>query len=173
MILSLALLLIFPAIMALAASSDLFTMTISNRLTLARAAGFFIMAPWVGLGWQEMAWHGATGLGVLAIGFGLFAMGWIGGGDAKLMAATALWFGTGELLNYLLYFALLGGALTFILLQFRLFTLPAFAAKQEWVQRLHTKNGGVPYGIALAIAALIVYPQTIWVKAADLAQIAG
>jgi prepilin peptidase CpaA len=34
-----------------------------------------------------------------------------------------------------------------------------------WVQRLHQKDGGVPYGIALAAAALVVYPDTIWMKA--------
>jgi prepilin peptidase CpaA len=29
---------------------------------------------------------------------------------------------------------------------------------------LHEPNGGVPYGIALAAAALIVYPNTMWMQ---------
>lgn len=173
MLLTLALVVIFPAIMAMAASSDLFTMTISNRLTIALAVGFFVMAPLVGLTLQEIFWHVVAGSIVLAAAFFCFSQGWIGGGDAKLVAATALWFGFGEMLNYLLYASLLGGALTFLLLQFRLVKLPAFAARQEWIQRLHKKNGGIPYGIALAIAALLVYPHTIWVKAADLSPLAA
>jgi prepilin peptidase CpaA len=57
---------------------------------------------------------------------------------------------------------LFGGALTLILIQFRMAPLPGVLARQEWVQRLHRKDGGVPYGIALAAAALAVYPQTQW-----------
>jgi len=37
---------------------------------------------------------------------------------------------------------------------------PALLANQQWAQRLHQKDGGVPYGIAFAAAALAVYPQT-------------
>ena len=88
-----------------------------------------------------------------------FAQGWIGGGDAKLAAATALWFGFGHLLDYLVYASLFGGALTLLLIQFRHLPLPGLLARQHWILRLHEKGGGVPYGIALAAAALIVYPQ--------------
>lgn len=171
MVISLALVLIFPLIMALAASSDLFTMTISNRLTLVLAVGFFVMAPLVGMSLAQMLWHLAAGAIVLAVAFGFFSRGWIGGGDAKLAAATALWLGFGDMLPYLLYASLLGGVLTLIIFQFRSMSLPAFAARQEWIQRLHEKNGGVPYGIALAAAALIVYPHTLWIQSADLSRL--
>ena len=96
-------------------------------------------------------------------------MGWIGGGDAKLAAATALWFGFDHLLNYLLYASLFGGALTLLLLQFRQWPLPAALAGQAWLQRLHAKDTGMPYGIALAVGALMIYPETDWMKAVDLA----
>jgi prepilin peptidase CpaA len=66
---------------------------------------------------------------------------------------------------YLVYASLFGGALTLALLRFRLAPLPDMLAKQDWVQRLHRKDGGVPYGIALAAAALAVYPQTQWMTA--------
>jgi prepilin peptidase CpaA len=49
-----------------------------------------------------------------------------------------------------------------IIVQFRRLPLPDAFARQVWIQRLHEKSGGVPYGIALAAAALVVYPQTGW-----------
>jgi prepilin peptidase CpaA len=99
---------------------------------------------------------------VLVVAFGFFSQGWIGGGDAKLAAATALWFGFDHLLDYMIYASLFGGALTLVLLQFRKLPLPAVMARQKWILRLHEAGGGVPYGIALAAAALMVYPKTGW-----------
>ena len=155
-------LLLFPALMAFAASSDLFTMTISNRLSLALAGGFVLLAAASGLAWPAVGMHLAAAALVLVISFILFTRGWIGGGDAKLAAATALWFGFDYLLDYMIYASLFGGALTLMLLQFRKLPLPQALAKQEWIQRLHDQAGGVPYGIALAAAALTVYPHTGW-----------
>jgi prepilin peptidase CpaA len=106
--------------------------------------------------------HLAAGALVLAVAFGFFTQGWIGGGDAKLAAATALWFGFGHLFDYLIYAALFGGALTLLLIQFRKLPLPGPLARQAWIMRLHEKNGGVPYGIALAAAAMLVYAKTGW-----------
>ena len=42
----------------------------------------------------------------------LLRLGWIGGGDAKIAAATALWFGFDQLFPYLAVASLLGGLLT-------------------------------------------------------------
>jgi prepilin peptidase CpaA len=155
-------LVLFPAVMAFAASSDLLTMTISNRVSLILVAGFFVLAFIVGMSGNAMLWHVGAGVLVLVIAFGCFTMGWIGGGDAKLAAATALWLGFEHLLPYLLYASLFGGALTLLLLQFRMLPLPQCLAHQSWAQRLHDKDGGVPYGIALAAAALCIYPSTAW-----------
>ena len=105
---------------------------------------------------------------VLVVAFACFAMGWVGGGDAKVAAGVALWFGFDHLLNYLIYASLFGGALTLLLLQFRQWPLPYPFAGQAWLNRLHDKQSGIPYGIALAIAALLVYPETEWIKAVDL-----
>jgi prepilin peptidase CpaA len=105
---------------------------------------------------------------VLVISFGLFSFGWIGGGDAKLASATALWFGFAHLLDYLLYASVFGGALTLLLIQFRMLPLPRLFAGREWIERLHCPGGGVPYGIALAAAALVVYPHTEWMAALGL-----
>ena len=94
-------LMLFPAMMAFAASSDLRTMTISNRVSLILIGGFFLFALVIGMSGNTMLWHIGAGGTVLAVAFGCFAMGWISGGDAKLAAATALWFGFDHLLPYL------------------------------------------------------------------------
>jgi len=154
-------LLLFPALMAFAASSDLLTMTISNRLSLALAGGFFLLTLITGMSLYAFGMHLAAASVVLVVAFIFFSRGWIGGGDAKLAAATALWFGFDHLL-YMIYASLFGGALTLAILQFRKLPLPAFFARQQWITRLHETDGGVPYGIALAAAALLVYPKTGW-----------
>ena len=153
---------LFPAMMAFAASSDLFTMTISNRVSLMLVGGFFALAVVTGVNAAEMISHVCAGSVVLVAGFGLFARGIIGGGDAKLAAAAALWLGFDHLLPYLLLASLLGGALSVGLIWFRMVPLPQWLARQAWIERLHGKDGGIPYGIALAAAALAVYPDTAW-----------
>ena len=158
-------LLLFPALMAFAASSDLFTMTISNKVSLALVGCFVILALAIGMGPREMGMHAGAAATVLVVAFVFFTQGWIGGGDAKLAAATVLWLGFDYLLNYLVYASLLGGALTLLLIEFRLVPLPGLVAGQCWAQRLHRRDGDVPYGIALAGAALLVYPDTPWMNA--------
>jgi prepilin peptidase CpaA len=158
-------LLLFPALMAFAASSDLLTMTISNRLSLALAASFFLLTLVIGLSLPAVGMHLAAAALVLAFAFGFFSQGWIGGGDAKLAAATALWFGFENMLDYLIYASLFGGVLTLVLIQFRKLPLPGPLARQPWILRLHESGGGIPYGIALAAAALTVYPKTFWMPA--------
>lgn len=153
------LLLIFPAMMALAAFSDLFTMKISNRLVMVLAAAFFPLAFVAGLSLGAVGMHLALGAGVLAATFAMFAAGWIGGGDAKLAAATALWLGPELALTYFLYASLLGGALTLALLVARTQALPVRLVGVEWIARLHHRKTGIPYGIALAAAGLLVYEQ--------------
>ncbi|AMJ62332.1 A24 family peptidase [Bosea sp. PAMC 26642] len=154
---------IFPAAMAFAAASDLLTMTISNKLSLILIAAFVVCAFAVPLSLSQIGLHFAAGGLVLAICFGMFAAGWIGGGDAKLAAATALWFGFGQLLPYLLIASVFGGVMTLVILKLRGHPLPIVAENWGWLRRLHAANSGVPYGIALAFSALLVLPDTeIW-----------
>ena len=153
---------LFPAMMAFAASSDLFTMTIANRISLILVSGFGVLALMTGMSATDMLLHVGAGASVLVAGFVLFSFGWIGGGDAKLAAATALWFGFNHLFDYLIYSSILGGVLTLLLIQFRMFPLPHVLVGRDWIERLHRRGGGIPYGIALAAAALLVYPHTEW-----------
>src|SRR5262245_28870225 len=172
MTLDLVRLLLFPALMAFAAASDLFTMTISNRISLLLLAGFIFLAAIGGMTPQAIAMHVAAGLAVLVVTFAFFAAGWIGGGGAKLAAAHALRFRFDHLGIYLAYAAVAGGVLTLLLLQFRRLPLPATLLAQPWLQRLHDSKSGVPYGIALAIGALVIYPDTEWMQAVDLSRFA-
>jgi prepilin peptidase CpaA len=157
-------LMLFPALMAYAACSDLVSMTISNRVSLILIAGFFMLAFAIGMSLAVLTAHIGAGALVLVVSFVFFTRGWIGGGDAKLAAATALWLGFDYLLAYLIYASLFGGLLTFALLQIRNVPLPALLSGQTWAERLHRKDSGVPYGIALAAAALVIYPETIWMR---------
>jgi prepilin peptidase CpaA len=143
-------------------------MTISNRLSLALAGGFFLLTLTTGMSLAVIGMHLSAGALVLMVTFGFFSQGWIGGGDAKLAAATALWFGFDYLLDYMIYASLFGGVLTLLLIQFRKLPLPAVLARQKWIMRLHETGAGVPYGIALAAAALMVYPKTGWMPGVGL-----
>jgi prepilin peptidase CpaA len=158
--LSIAALFIFPLLMAYAASSDLLTMRIANWLVLALTASYLALALFAQLSWTEIGMSFGAAAIVLVIAFAFFAFGWIGGGDAKLVSATALWMGFGFMLPYVVYSALLGGGLTLLILAVRRYPLPAPLARIKWVDRLHDTKSGVPYGIALAIAGLLVYPET-------------
>lgn len=155
-------LLIFPAIMLTAAFMDLFSMTIPNRISLALLLGFAAVAPFSGLGWHALLMHLGVGAGMLAVGIALFVLRLVGGGDAKLLAASALWIGPDHVLPYLANVAICGGLLSVAILFYR-YTIPHFAvvwAAPSWALRLHDKNCGIPYGIAIAAAAIVVYPTT-------------
>ncbi len=157
----------FPAAMAFAAASDLVSMTISNRISLGLIAAFFVLALLTGMNFEQISWHVLAGAILLLAGFAMFSFGWIGGGDAKLMAVTALWFGFGmNTVEYILLSTLLGGALTLLMLVYRHFPVPSFLYQQAWAMRLHDDKEGVPYGIALAAGALLIYPKTWWMVGA-------
>ncbi len=158
-----ALLVVFPALMIFAALSDLFTMTISNRISVALVLVFIPFAFVAGMPGQDILLHVACGGAVLVITFMLFAFGWVGGGDAKLAAATAMWMGWGHVGDYGLDATLLGGALTLAILGVRSVPLPRWAVTIGWMSHLHDAKTGIPYGIALAAAGLVVYPETgLW-----------
>lgn len=165
MIVNLLIITIFPAAMAFAAVNDLFSMTVPNWISLMLVAGFAMLAPAVGLSWSGLGIHVALGVGALVVTFAMFAFGWIGGGDAKLFAATCLWMGPEGTLLYAIYASLLGGLLTVLIIVFRSVPLPATLYSRGWLLRLHDSKEGVPYGIALAAAALMIYPQTPFMAA--------
>jgi prepilin peptidase CpaA len=153
------LLFVFPFAMAFAAATDLLTMTIPNRLSIALCAAFLLIAPLAGLPWQDILLHVAAGLLMLLAGILLFSLGCIGGGDGKLLAVASLWLGFEPMAMFLFYVAVLGGVLALILLAYRSWPADALPLP-KWALRLHAKGEGMPYGIAIAAGALAIYPST-------------
>ena len=153
---------VFPVVVTVAASYDLLTMQIPNRFPAALAIAFLALALLSGLPLSTIGIHLLAGLAVLACTFALFAFGFLGGGDAKLASAIVLWVGLEQALPFLMLTALFGGALSLTVLAFRSVPLPGFLLGWPPALRLHEKGAGVPYGVALAAAALAVFPDTQW-----------
>lgn len=156
-----AIFIVFPFCMAYAAISDMLSMTIANRVSLLLVATFLILAPLTGMTWSDYGWHLAAGIVVLSVTFTLFAIGGMGGGDAKLLAATALWMGFGqELMQYLVYSAAFGGLLTMLILVYRRSPLSVYTGHNIFLRNLADRDVGIPYGIALGLGGIATYPNT-------------
>ncbi len=146
---------LFCLCMAVSMVTDLSHMIISNRLVLFLVALFIVFA--VSADWSaaRLGLHAATGGAVLLLTFGAFALGWMGGGDAKLIAATALWFGpTLAFWDYLFLASLFGGVLTLVMILARACLRPTTGHAS--VDRLLDPASGVPYGVALGAAGIVV-----------------
>lgn len=160
-LLSTALLAVFPALVIVAALRDATTMTIPNWLSLALIVVFAPAAFAAGLSLQQTAICLGVGAAALALGFMLFALRWIGGGDAKLFAAAALWLGLPGALPFLVWTALAGGALALALLSARrAVAFTGIAVRPPWLERLLTPDGDIPYGIAIATGALVAFTES-------------
>lgn len=153
-----------PVLLIAAAIFDVASYRIPNILPGALLLLFLIFLATMALsghavGWSEISGHlMAGGVGLIA-GMIMFGLGWIGGGDAKLFAMTCLWLGWESLLTYTVAASVAGGALTLTLLWLRGVPLPLFL-QRPWVLRLADPKGAVPYGVALAAAALFILPGT-------------
>lgn len=154
----------FPFLMIYSAFSDLVSMTIPNKVSLALIAGFVLFAWWTGMDLQTFAWHWALFAVVLVASIALFAFGYIGGGDAKLAAATVLWLGWEHAMSYLVVASLIGAGLTLVMMRLRGNLMPVSVEKIEWIARLYRADSGIPYGIALGSAAIVIYPETRWME---------
>jgi prepilin peptidase CpaA len=157
---------LFPLIMVYAGVMDVLTLKIRNTLVLGLLAIWVVLAPLAGFSLAELGWSAGVALFVFLVTFICFALGWIGGGDAKLAPVAALWFAPEQALLYFMYTALLGGFLTLLILQLRTAALPSVLYRVEWMTHLRDPKGGVPYGAAMAPAALIVFRDTEWLRIA-------
>lgn len=156
-----AIIVIFPMCMALGAMTDLISMTIPNRVSILLAGSFLIIAPLVGMDLTTFGWHLLAGASVFVVCFLLFAINAMGGGDAKILASSALWFGFGsELIEYLTYVGYFGAILTILVLILRANSNVLMSSKIPMPLYVYKSSAGVPYGIAIGIAALIAFPNT-------------
>jgi len=147
---------IFPLV--LAGVSDFRTLRIPNYLTAALAAAFPLAALAAG---QHVDWlsHIEAGLLVFAGGAVLFAAGFMGGGDVKLLAATALWAGLGQVMPLLAMVAIVGGGFALAMLALRHpLAQTAMLASLHRIPNFAQKQMPIPYGIPIAIAGLLMAP---------------
>ena len=150
---------VLRCLLVLAAGWDVARYTIPNRLQLVLITAFALFVLIEGVSMTQLGLHLLAGFIGLVIGFTLFAFGYVGGGDAKLFASVALWLGLGNLLEYSLTASIFGGMLTLSLMMLREFPLPRIALNQAWIVRLHDSRSGIPYGVALAMAAIVLLPH--------------
>ncbi len=157
---SFMLLAVLPVLAIIAALHDLTTMKIPNWISGLMIFGFFLSALALGLPWATVGVSAVLAAAALLVGIGMFAANWIGGGDAKLLAAAMLWMGVSGALPFILFTALAGGGFCLLLLTARSH-LPFFAQTGPgWVMRLMQPKGDIPYGVAIAIGALLAYPSS-------------
>jgi len=155
---------VLPVLMIVAGLHDLTTMKIPNWISLALLAGFFPAALLVGLSGGEIAMHVGVGVAALLVGMALFALNWVGGGDAKILAAGCLWMGQTGALVFVLYSAVIGGVFCLALISARKIA-PGYLGVPAWATRLLEPDGDVPYGVALAGGALLAFPSSALVTA--------
>lgn len=153
---------LLPFLAVVAAISDFMTLRIPNWLNGVIALAFFPMALITGMPAEAILWHGLASLAVLAVGFGLFSAGLIGGGDAKLLAAVALWIGWTQLPPFLVITALAGGVLALAMKVWQMLRIEGEIHEISWAKRLFGTKMDLPYGVAIAAGAILAFPGTWW-----------
>lgn len=154
-----AIFLIFPLCLAIAAFTDLFTMTIPNRVSAILLASFFAIAPFSGMEWSTIGMSTAAAFAVFAVCFTLFATNVMGGGDAKLLTAASVWFGYDpSLVVFLGAVAIVGGFVTLaiVFLRSEADTVMAFGLPLPHSLTMAKK---IPYGVAIGIGGFMAYGQ--------------
>jgi prepilin peptidase CpaA len=154
-----ALSLALPALVLFAAAKDAISFTIPNWVSLTLAVLFPAAAFAVGMPPVAIGLHIGVGAVALVLGMVMFALRWLGGGDAKLIAAAALWLGWPALMTFLVAAALTGGVLAVMLLALRSPALRVVVLRgPSWMLRLAEPGEGVPYGVAVAAGVLAAFP---------------
>lgn len=161
---------VFPALVIVAALRDTTTMTIPNWLCGCGALAFVPVALAAGVPMAATGVGLAVGFTALVAGIGMFAARWIGGGDAKLLAVCGMWLGWQQILPFAVWTAIAGGGLAVFLLWARKIAIHLPTSRPTWVNTLLKPGGDVPYGIAIAVGALIAFPDSPVMTALQLAK---
>ena len=140
--------------------SDLTTLSIPDTVSIGLTLAFLAAAQLAGVPLAGIATHLGIGAVVFVLGALLFFLGAFGGGDVKMLAAVAVWAGWPLVLTYIIWVALLGGLLAGILLIYR--RLPDVVSGDGWAKRLHRRDGGIPYGLAIGVAGLVLLTRITW-----------
>jgi len=159
-VISLIFLSAFPAALLIAAMTDLYEFKIPNWICVVLFVSYFASSMSLGAAPGMMLEGLLLGCAALTVGFILFARNIVGGGDAKLLAATAPWIGLTGLGMFLYYMALSGGALALFLIFFRKMPALPVYAQAPWLLRLHQQPNDIPYAVAIALGGLLSFSQT-------------
>lgn len=151
-------LLVLPALMLAAAWCDALRYTIPNWISLALAGLFAPAALLSGMDPVQIGLGYLVGLGALAAGIALWAPGFIGGGDAKLIAAGAVWFGWPAVVSFAVWVGLAGGVLVLVLLLARRAAPLLPVTRRVTEDSLFARGKPVPYALAIAAGAFIALP---------------
>ena len=151
---------VFPAALLIAAANDIYEFKIPNWISIILVAVYPLAGYAIGASYHVMIEGALIGAAALTIGFILFALKVVGGGDAKLFAATAPWLGLISLGSFLFYTALAGLFLAIVMGMFRRFPILPVYAHAPWLIRLHERKKDLPYAVAIAAGALLSFSQT-------------
>ncbi len=151
---------IFPAALLVAAANDLYEFKIPNWISILLIVAYPAAGLVLGASPQVMIEGILIGGGALAIGFGLYAGRVLGGGDAKLIAASAPWLGAGALGPFILNTAIAGLGLAIVMIMFRKMPILPIYAHAPWLMELHERRNDLPYGVAIASGGLLSFSQT-------------
>ena len=147
------------AVLTLCALHDVTSFKIPNRYVAVLLLGWAPTMLLTGAPTQTLAASALIAGVVLLVGFGMFAASLIGAGDVKLLAATTLWIAPRDVAAFVLVTAVVGGLLGLTLLRVRSLPLPSFAHRAGWLVQLHGRERVMPYGVAIAAAAMLIMGQ--------------
>lgn len=151
--------------MIIAGAGDALSLRIPNWLTLTIFAAFFPLAWATGMPLAVFGLHLLTAAILFVVGFVLFSFGFFGGGDAKLMAAAGLWFGSTQALPFLAFTVIAGGVLAICILLWSVISMIWDFHDVSWAKKLSGLKPSVPYGYAFAIGAILAFPESWWMVA--------
>ena len=160
---------ILPLCLAMAAFTDILTMKIPNRVSVVLALSFFAVAPFSGMDLATIGWSVAAALAVFSGCFALFALNVMGGGDAKILSAAALWYGFNiDLVAFLTLTGVFGGFLALVILFIRANQDILLVTPIPIPMHFFKQRAGIPYGVAIGAAAFTTFPDSqIFVQALD------
>lgn len=166
-----AILVIFPLCVAMAGFTDMLTMKIPNRISIVLAVSFLIIAPFTGMSLAMFGIHVGSALLVFIGCFVLWNFGYMGGGDVKVIAAASLWYGFNiDLVAFLMITGIYGGFLAITILSMRAWQNTLIVFPIPIPSHFITDRAGIPYGIAIAVAAFSTFPDT-WMFARALGRV--
>lgn len=154
----------FPAALLVAAANDVYEFKIPNWVSIILVCAYPVAGLAVGAAPNVIAEGLMIGAGALTLGFALYAAKIVGGGDAKLFAATTPWLGAVALGPFLFYTAVSGLILAMAMTMFRKLPILPVYAHAPWLIELHQRKKDLPYAVAIAAGGLLSFSQTPFFK---------